>query len=312
MSELHVVLGSGALGSAVTDQLLAAGHQVRVVSRSGRLPLGGARDGLTARAADLTDEAAAVAACDAATVIYFCAGPPYTDWPSLFPPMYRAVMAAASAAEARLVCCENVYPYGRVDGPMTEQTPIAPCSKKGEVRAELGEEVMAAHRDGRLRAALVRGPDYYGPGAGLTTIYGDEVFGRAVAGKAARVFGDLDARHTWACARDFAAGMVAVGGDEEAMGETWHCPCPEPLTQRQMLELIFAEVGSPMKAQAMPGFMLAILSWFMPIMRELREMNYQWQSDYDFRCDKICDRYGLTPTPHPEAIRETVAWFRSR
>jgi nucleoside-diphosphate-sugar epimerase len=311
MAETHVVLGAGALGSALCRLLVEAGHEVRVASRSGRRPLD-APPSVQVDKGDLTDEADARRLCEGATTVYFVAGPAYTDWPALFPPMYRAVTAGAGAAGARLVSCENVYPYGKVDGPMTEETPLQPNSKKGALRAEHNRQLLEAHAAGEVKVALVRGPDFYGPFAGRTTIYGDEVFGRAVAGKKANIFGDIDALHTFACSDDFARSMVAVGADDDAMGQTWHCVCPEPLTQRAMLEMIYTAVGQPMRAQALPPLVMTLLGPFMPIMRELKEMNYQWEHAYDFRCDKIKDAYGLTPTPHVDAVAQTVAWFRTR
>jgi hypothetical protein len=39
---------------------------------------------------------------------------------------------ACKRARAKLIFFENVYMYGKVSGPMTEETPFNPCSKKGE------------------------------------------------------------------------------------------------------------------------------------------------------------------------------------
>jgi nucleoside-diphosphate-sugar epimerase len=194
---------------------------------------------------------------------------------------------------------------------MTEDTPFAPCSKKGELRARLNEQLLAAHRDGKVRAALVRGPDYYGPRATKTTLYGDQVFPAATTGGTANVFGDLDARHTWICARDFARGLAEIGQHDDAMGTTWHAPCPPPLTQRALLELIYRTAGHPLRARAMPGWMTRAVGWFSPLFRELGEMQYQWEQDYDFAWPKWRARFGETFVPHEQAVRETVDWFRA-
>ena len=150
------------------------------------------------------------------------------------------------------------------------------------------------------------------PRAGITTNYGDNVFGRAVAGKAANVFGDPDARHTFVYVDDFARGMVQIGERDDAMGQTWHVPCPPALTQREMVGLVYAALGKPTRLSAMPGPLLMMLSWFMPIMRELREMEYQWRMDYDFRHEKFDRTFGAGFTPHATAVAETVRWFQQR
>ncbi len=309
MSDLHVIFGVGALGQAVATNALARGHRVRLVSRSGK---GSVPAGAEVARADVSDAAAATEAARGAATVYFCAAPPYTDWPAQYPGMQRGVVEAAARVGARLVTCENVYPYGKVDGPFTEDTPLAPCSKKGELRAKLNEELLAAHKAGTVRAALARGPDYYGPGAGITTNYGDEVFGRAVAGKAANVFGDPDARHTFIFSDDFGRGMVRVGEHDDAMGQTWHMPCPPPLTQRAMIALIYGALGAPPRLSAMPRPLLTVLGWFVPVLRELGEMEYQWRMDYDFRHAKFDAAFGGEHVGHDEAIARTVAWFRAR
>lgn len=197
---------------------------------------------------------------------------------------------------------------------MTEDSPWNPNSKNGELRARLNQELLDAHKAGKTQLALGRGPDYYGPRATLTTVYGDEVFPKAVVGKAANIFGDIEASHTFVYVDDFARGLVALAETPSAMGQVWHMPCPPPLTQRAMLELIYAAAGHPMKAQAMPGFVLTILSWFMPIMRELREMEYQWRMPYDFRhakFDAAFPEVAAAVVPHTVGAARTVEWFRA-
>ena len=308
--ERHVVFGAGSLGMAVAEVSLASGNRVRVASRSGK---GELPAGAEAVKADATDAAAVKAACEGASALIFCAAPPYTDWPALYPAMQRGVVEGAGAAGVRLVSAENVYVYGRTDAPMTEETPWNPTSKKGELRVTLNQELLDAHRAGKVQVALGRGPDYYGPRATVTTIYGDQVFPKAIAGKAANIFGDIEALHTLVYVHDFARGLVALAERADAMGQVWHLPCPPPLTQRAMLEHIYAAAGHPMKAQAMPGFMLTALSWFMPIMRELREMEYQWRMRYDFRHDKFDAAFPEVTAkvvPHAEGAARTVAWFK--
>lgn len=309
MSEFYVVFGGGALGFSAAKAAIERGHRARIVTRSGK---GEVPEGCEVGRADVADAAAATEAAKGATAIVFCAAPPYTDWPAHYPAMQRGVQEAAARTGARLVTSENVYPYGRVSGPMTEATPLAPCSKKGELRARLNEELLGAVRAGTVKAALARGPDYYGPRAGATTNYGDEVFGRALAGKAANVMGDPDARHTFVYVDDFALAMVRIAERDDAMGKTWHVPCPPPLTQRAMLELMFKAIGRPPKVQALPHALMVMLSWFSPIMRELREMEYQWRMDYDFRHEAFDRAFGPEFTSHERGIAQTVAWFRAR
>lgn len=311
MPDLHVVFGTGSLGLAVMRELRRRGHRVRMVNRKGRAELPKDPE-IEIVAGDASDPASTRTACADAKAVYFTAAPPYTDWPAQYPAMQAGVVEGAAAAGARLVTAENVYPYGRVDGPMTEDTPMNPISRKGELRARLNRELLAADRAGKVSVALGRGPDYFGPGATSTTIYGERVFWPALAGKSAQVFGRIDALHTFIYVDDFAHGLVTLGEREEAGGKIWHIPCPPALTQRALLELIFKSAGhEQVKAQALPGWLLKLLAVFVPIMRELSEMEYQWRGDYVFEAPAFTKAFGADHvTTHAVAVEQTLAWFR--
>ncbi|MFV8749543.1 NAD-dependent epimerase/dehydratase family protein [Nannocystaceae bacterium ST9] len=310
MSEprVHVVYGTGSLGLAVMREATRRGHRVRGVSRSGKVALPA---GVELLRGDASDPKSTRELCSGADVVHVCAAPAYTDW-QRFPAMQAAIVEGAAAAGARLISSENVYVYGKVEGPMTEDTPIAPCSRKGEIRAQMNRALLEAHQAGKLRVALALAPDYYGPAATATTIYGERVFYPALQGKSAQVFGKLDALHSLMYVDDFAHGMVTLGERDEGLGRAWHLACPPPLTQRAMLELIFRAAGQPeAKVQAMPGFMVRVLGWFIPILRELAEMQYQWERDYLFDCSQFTRVFGADHVrPHAETIVDTLAWFR--
>lgn len=305
--QLHVIFGSGSLGLTLAEELVLRGHRVRIINRSGRTV---GMNGVETAAGDAKDPKATAELCQGATAVYNCAAPPYTDWPREYPPLQNGILEGAASAGARLVLAENVYVYGRVEGPMTEDTPFCPTSKKGELRARLNEEALAAHKAGKVRVALGRGPDYYGPRAVVTTIYGEQVFYPALDGKPANIFGSPEARHTFIYVKDFARGLATLGEREEAMGKTWHLPCPPALTQRELLTMIYAATGKPLAFRAMPAWMTKGLGLVIPIMRELAEMQYQWTMDYDFRHDRFDATFGGQFTPHEDAVKETVAWFR--
>lgn len=306
MSDVHVVFGTGSLGSAVMQQLAAAGKTVRAVSRSGR----GVPAGIETAKADATDSDACIEACRGAAAIYFCAAPAYTDWAGTYEAMQTGAIEAAAANDAVLVSAESIYMYGAVDGPITEDRPYAPCSKKGEIRVRLTEQLLGAHAAGKAKTVAARAPDYYGPGAAVTTVYGERVFPNALKGRAAEIFGRADALHTWIYVDDFARGMVTLAAHEEAWGRPWHLPCPPALTQAAFLDAIFAAAGHPTKHRAMPTWLTPILGWFVPVMRELAEMQYQWTSDYDFRHEAFDAAFGGGHTPHEEGIARTLDWFK--
>jgi nucleoside-diphosphate-sugar epimerase len=308
LGDLNVVLGAGALGRAVARELLQRGKQVRIVSRKGQ----DAPPGAQAHRADVSEEQSAIAACRGAAVVYHTATPDYTQWQKLYPAIQRGAIAGAAACNAKLISAESVYMYGPVDGPMTEDSPHLATTRKGKLRAELAAMAMQAHAQGKVRVALGRGPDFYGPEAALTTIYGDRVFYPALAGKKVSVMGKLDAPHTFIFLADFARGLVTLGENDAALGQAWHLPCAPTVTQRELLTMIFTAAGQKAQLGEAPSFVFKMMSPFVPIMRELNELLYQWERPYHFSAEKFERTFGkIKVTPHMEAVERTVEWFRA-
>ncbi len=308
---LDVVLGTGPLGRAVAEELLARGRRVRLVNRSGRLAEPPPGAGL--HAADLTDPGAAATACAGAEVAYLCANVPYTEWPERWPPLAAGILEGAARAGARLVYGDNLYSYGPVDGPLHEDLPPAATGRKGRVRARIAADFLAAHRAGRVRVTIGRASDFYGPWATASSLLGSRVIPAALAGRPAQVIGDVDVPHTFTFLRDYARGLATLGARDEALGRVWHVPSAEALTQRELLALVAEEVGSgPLRIQAAPGWLVRALGLVSPIMRELAEMLYEWKRPYVVDHSRFAGAFGATTTPHREAVRETVAWHRAR
>jgi nucleoside-diphosphate-sugar epimerase len=228
----------------------------------------------------------------------------------LFPPLQAGVLEGAASAGAKLIAMENLYIYGPTQGrPLTEDLPHAPNTRKGRVRAMMSEELMEAHTSGRVRVAIGRASDYFGPRV-LASAAGEQVFGRAVQGKSAQLAGDPDQPHTYSYAPDIGKGLVVLAEREEALGQTWHLPSPETLTTRQFVELIFEEVGKPARVQAAPKILLRAIGLFNPGIRETIEMLYEFEEPFVVDHSKFEEAFGEQATLLREAIRGTVRWYR--
>src|SRR5215218_3482630 len=305
--ELHVVFGTGAVGMAVMEELVRRRRRIRMVNRSGRVSV---PEGVEVVGGDATDEAFTREASEGASVVYFALNPPYDKWPELFPGLQVGVLAGAAAAGAKLIAMENLYMYGPTHGrPITEDLPYAANTRKGRVRARMSEELIEAHKSGRVRLAIGRASDFFGPGA-LASAAGEQVFGRAVEGKSAQVFGDPDQPHTYTYVPDIGKGLVILGEREEALGRAWHLPSPETLTTRQFVEMIFEEVGKPARIQAPPKIVLRTLGLFNPIIRETIEMRYEFDEPFVLVTSDFTRTFGDQATPLREAIQRTVRWYR--
>jgi nucleoside-diphosphate-sugar epimerase len=116
--------------------------------------------------------------------------------------------------------------------------------------------------------------------------------------------------HTYTYIEDFGRGLVTLGERDEALGEVWHIPNAETLTTRQFLELVFEEAGTSFKVRVMPKLMLSVLALFVPALREMKELLYEFEETFIVDHGKFERAFGANPTPHREAIRQTLDWFR--
>jgi nucleoside-diphosphate-sugar epimerase len=306
--DLHVVMGSsGGLGRAVIRELRRQGKPARAVSRS-HDPL--LPEGVEPFRVDIRDSVAARSAANGAAVIYFCANVPYPEWTATLPGMLESALGAAASSAARLVYADNLYMYGPTTGPLSEDLPAAATGRKGRLRAELAGRVLEAHRTGRVQAVIARASDFYGP-AVTSAMLGPRVFRPAVDGGKVKVIGNLDAPHTYSYIDDVARALVLLGGREEALGEIWHTPNAETLSTGAMLNLIFEEADAIRPIQCASLRMLQLAGLFDPMIRELVEIYYQFDQPFVVDHSKYEQRFGASVTPHREAIRQTLDWFRA-
>jgi len=299
---MQLVVGAGPVGSAIARALADRGDRVRVVTRSGSGPDLPTVERVAADAADaprLRELAAG------ATAVYNCVNPPYHRWPQLWPPMAASLLAAAESAGAVLAITGNLYGYGPTEGPLTERTPQRPTSVKGGVRARMWADALAAHRAGRVRVVEARASDFIGAGADslLTT----QVLGRVLRGRTALVPGDPDAPHSFTYVPDLARTLVALAGDERAWGRAWHVPSAPAVSIREAARIACAHVGAPApRLRRMPAAALWAAGLFDPLVREFREMAYQFNGPFVLDSSAATATFGLEPTPLDEALRETA------
>jgi len=302
----HLVVGAGAIGSAVARRLAAAGQSVRVVSRSGSGP----EHPLVEKvAADAADSARLRQLAAGSAVVYNCVNPAYHRWATDWPPVATALLGAAESAGAVLVTCSNLYGYGEVDRPMTEDMPLAATGTKGRVRVQMWQDALAAHQAGRVRVTEARGADYVGPDA--ESQLGERVIPKLLAGRNVQVLGDPDTRHTWTYTEDMAATLVAIGADERAWGRAWHVPSALECTQREAIARLAETAGIPMvKVSTVPTFLLRALGLVNPAIRELPEVAYQLEAPFVMDSSAAQRELGLVPTPADDVLRAILDGYR--
>ncbi len=294
----HVLLGgNGAVGRETAMQLL--GHGIDVVS-FGRRPSD--TTGVRAITGDILDRDAVTRALDGAAVAYLLVGLQYrlSVWRHEWPIVMSNAIAAARANGTHLVFLDNVYSYGRTNGPMTEQTPIRPTSKKGEVRAGLLRMLEEA-RAGGLTTTVARSADFYGPGAS-TSVFTSMAVDNAARGKRPVWLFDATQPHSMTYTPDIGRALAIIGTDERAAGSTWHMPTAAPaLAGADYAALLGAGTVSVMGAG-----MMRLGGLFMSAAREVMELRYQNTEPYLFDSSAFESTFDVTATPYADGIAATL------
>lgn len=311
MSEnLHVVLGTGPVGCWIARTLREQGRPVRAVNRSGTRP-GLLPADVELVAADVSDSAQAISATQGASVVYQALNPPYHLWHDLFPALQAGALAGAKAAGARYVSIENLYGYDSSAGPMSEDTRVAPVSRKGALRARMAQEVFSAHERGDVRATSLRSSDYYGPGVTGSAL-GERVFSPILAGKKGEALGGLDVAHSYAYIEDVARAAVMLATRDEALGRAWIAPHAEAPTQRQVLDTVFGLVGREPSYTVVSQGTMRFFGVFNKGAKEMVEMFYEFTEPFTVDSSEIEAAFQLSATPLGEGLSRTVEWYRSR
>ncbi len=302
----HVVVGAGAVGTATARLLAARGDLVTVVTRSGSGP---SDPEITRVAADAADADVLTGLAADAVAIHNCANPPYHRWALDWPPLAGSLLTAAERTGAVLATVSNLYGYGPVEGPMTEDTPLAARGPKGRVRARMWEDAVAAHRSGRVRVTEVRGSDYLGGGA--QSQIGDRVVPRLLDGRKVQVLGGADQPHTWTFVDDVARLLVTVATDERAWGRAWHVPSEPPRTQRQVIADLCRVAGVPqVRVDVLHRPLLRAIGLVSPVIREVGEVLYQFERPFVLDSTAAQHTFALAPTPWEDALAAVVAQYR--
>jgi nucleoside-diphosphate-sugar epimerase len=299
MSGLHVVFGaSGGIGNAVVRELAQRGEPVRGVNRSGTAIVPPGVEIVAGDAANVDDVRRVM---QGATVVYQC----------LFPAVQDAIIEVAAETGATLVVANNHYMYDPTMGPMSEESPRSYGDREGgKFYAEMAQQAIDAHKSGKIRATVGQASDIYGPNV-RHGIGSDQVFGPIMSGKPANFLGDLTIPHTYTYADDCARSLILLGEREEALGEIWHIPSADPIPTRDLLNMIFEEMEVKPKVRVANGMLLSGLALFNTDMRTLkREKVYQFTTPWIIDHSKYEQAFGVNVTPHPEAVKETVAWYR--
>lgn len=302
------ILGAGgAIANHLVPLLAEQKKPFRVVSRTAR-PTAGASEVI---AADLTDRDQTLRAVAGSSVVLLLVGLKYDHkvWAEQWPRIMANTIEASKRAGAKLLFFDNVYMYGHVSGAMTEETAFNPSSRKGEIRAQIAATLLNEIKAGSLTAMIARAPDFYGP----ATPTGANIFVLDAWAKNQKASWLVNDRvpHSLIYTPDAARGVLTLAESDSAWNQTWHLPTtPNPPTGRDFITMAAQTWGVEPKYRVLNRPMIKVFGWFNPVVGEIYEMLYQYDSPYLFDSSKFARTFGFSGTPYEEGISATAASYR--
>ncbi len=306
---LALILGvNGGVGSQVSRMLQQRGWRVRAMTRQRTST--GATDGVERVTGDAMNRQDVMDAAKGVSLIVHAVNPPgYRNWESQVLPMLDNSIAAAEACGARIVFPGSVYNFGPDAFPLlTEDSPQKPFTRKGALRVEMERRLKMASMRG-VPVLIVRAGDFFGPDARnnwfsqMLVKPGKPV--RSVQNPAAPHAG-----HQWAYLPDVAEtiGRLLDRADELPAFAVYHMEGFWDFDGLQLVEAIERVVGHPVRRRQLSWSGIKLAAPFVPLFREVLEMQYLWQMPIRMSNRRLTDFLGTEPrTPLDIAVATTLA-----
>jgi nucleoside-diphosphate-sugar epimerase len=304
----HIVIGAnGGIGHAIVEALAQKQLPTLAISRS---PAARKLLNVAYAQADVLQVEILKNLIGDGSIVYYTANAAYHRWEQDLDPMLEATLRACRGRGIRFVYIDNLYAYGGDEKILTENLSYRATTRKGRLRARLADKVMHEHNSRTMSVTIARASDIYGPAVKTATL-GDYVVNNLLKSGKTSVPVKVTTPHVFNFVNDLAINIVTLSQSETAYGEVWHMPASKPISIQDWGQLFVTEIGKPGGIVAMPGFVKKLLGMFIPPLREYEEMQYEYEQVYELNADKFCKTFPYVVTPHADAIKQTVDWYRS-
>jgi nucleoside-diphosphate-sugar epimerase len=304
----HIILGAGGVVSKfLTKELLLNNEKIKLAARSSKTI-----DGIQSEKVDLLNFKDVENIVEDFSIVYLVAGLTYDTkvWQVQWPKIMKNTAEACSAKNAKLIFFDNVYSYGKVDGVMTENTPVKPCSKKGEVRAKLVEYLSSEIKCKNITALIARAADFYGPYTEKVSAISIGVLDKLLNGKKPQWFCNAKAKHSFTYSGDCGKALYLLSKNESNFNQTWHMPTANPAkTGEELINISAKKLSSNTNYTVLKKWLFKILGTFNTTLKELHEMMYQYEYDYIFDSSKFEKHFNFAPTSYEVGIEESIKRF---
>jgi nucleoside-diphosphate-sugar epimerase len=256
MSRVVTVTGAaGFVGSAVCRELLAAGARVVAVDNwlhGTRDHLEGLGGGLRIVSGDVVDAGwlAELLRAEHAVEIIHCAGdtfvPEAYDVPRRFFQIntlgtLAALTAARDAGVSRLVCLSSAEVYGNADGPIREETPLAPVNTYAVSKLAADQLCATFRAEHGVPVVVARLFNCYGPRETHPYVV-PEIIRQLASGSRLRL-GNLAAARDFTYVHDTARALVALLDAEVPDGAVINVGSGASITIAELVERIAVAMG---------------------------------------------------------------------
>ncbi|RBL91307.1 NAD-dependent epimerase/dehydratase family protein [Chitinophaga flava] len=303
---MYTILGAGGvIANELAKELVANGKKVRLVSRSPK-STAGITDLVSA---DITNAEQTRKAVAGSAVVFLTAGLKYDHklWAATWPVIMTNVINACKATGAKLIFFDNVYSYGLVNGPMKEDTPYNPSSKKGKIRAAIATQLMNEVKAGNITASIARAADFYGPGADKTGFLNLLIIDKFRKKSTAMWLGKDNVTHSYTYTPDAGKGLYLLSQDDSSWNQVWHLPTTNPAPDgKGYMRMIAQQMGVKPNYLKLGGFLIRLSGLFDTTIKELGEMLYQNNYPYIFDSSKFEKHFNMKPTSYEEGIKQTI------
>lgn len=310
MTRKALILGiTGNIGNACAEAFQQHGWQVHALHRapaSAKAKIA-KPDAITWHTGDAMNANHVRQAAEGAAVILHAVNPPaYKNWRGLALPMLDHTIAAAKATGARILFPGNVYPYGPDAWPLVaEDAPQNPVSRKGAIRVEMENTLMASG----AKCLILRAGDFFGD-ANQSSWFSAVVVKPGKPVKRIIYPGKPDAGHAWAYLPDLAETFVRLAEREQALPDfdIFHFGGYYLEHGADLVDAIRHAADAPnAKQSGLPWWLLRLIAPFNETMREIQEMRYLWDNSLQLDNRKLVAFLGSEPhRPLNQALRETL------
>ena len=303
----QTILGAGgAIGIELAKALPTYTSDIRLVGRNPKKV--NSTDELFK--ADLSNRDQVHKSIEGSEIVYLTVGFDYNTklWQQMWVPLIRNVIDGCLQHNTKLVFFDNVYAIGGDNVKhITESSPISPTSKKGEVRAEVDKLIIDSIEKNNLNALIARSADFFSSVKDKSLLM-NMVYNNLAKGKKAQWFCDTKVIHSTSYTPDLGKGTAMLGNSKDAYNQIWNLPTdPQKITGEEWINLFASEMKTSNKYQVLPGWGIKALGLFIPILKEMYEMRYQYDRDYYFDSSKFNKHFNYTPTTNAAAVKQTVA-----